>query len=406
MLLNFLCMFCCLHTVIQSNKELIPFEPVQYIKSQISQVNESSVWGQLNEADTAQAGELSSLIKIQLEKLMEDSGTNVVLAKGERIICKQLSSEIKMDTPVVFPYTNVLSFLSMSLTILLENFQSRLINEPLSEVLKGKDLADPILDGHEHRNFLNLLNAPYTVDKEEVPMESSKIFEDLHINGKLASYFINSVLGNSAGEAWVDALMAFGIEKKDINVEIEPYLSLNNILQYALAVIHDFHMMDKATKSMTLEDQWYLFGWWINCPVTSNECMLPGLPRDLIFSLDPALRIYISPSFEIVLIVSDTRSHLKSVNELFTHDKKIWLKVSSALQNISNEKLNYTGADSRTLYTSNDFIYASWPVLVFIFWVMSSHIWVYWMFYCCWFTATCVSKRTHILRPKTALVTN
>ena len=72
--------------------------------------------------------------------------------------------------------------------------------------------------------------------------------------------------------------------------------------------------------------------------------------------------------------MSDTRSHLKSVNELFTHDKKIWLKVSSALQNISNEKLNYTGADSRTLYTSNDFIYASWPVLVFIFWVMSSHI--------------------------------
>ena len=383
---------------LQSNRELIPFEPIQYIKSQCS-MNRSSVWDQFLEATPQKIAEISSKIKVHLHTL-QGSETNVIFARGERIINKILSSKSVADTVRKVPYANLIPLFSISMTIVLEGFQSKLITRPIGEIFKEKDLLNHAIQ--EYTSF-SLLEVLCMLSSQYSETDSDIQLEDLNNNGKAIFFFVDSILGNSAKEAWMDALMAFNIEDF-FGDTLQLKLSLHDLLQFVLTVIHDFQMMDEVGDfSLPLQNQHYLFGWWLNCP-NKKDCLFSHLPHDLIFSVSSSLRIYISPTLELSLLVSDFNSNMKSFNDVLKADMIIWDKVYSVLHEEETEEVEdgITSASSSTLEnktTTQEIIHQAWPIIVFVFWVVSSHVWVYWMFHCCWLVAISVSKRTHIFRP-------
>lgn len=416
MFMNLVLMVCLFEVaVLQSNRELTRFEPLQYIKLQILSVNESTIWSQLLEASPQQIGEISSLVKEKLHGVFQGSETNYILAKGDRVISKRLSKDTNIDGMRKVPYANLISLLSVSMTIVLEGFQSNLINKPIGEILKGDDLSNPVIKGYELLSLLEIMSMVTSSHKEEETMDSEIIIENLNKNGEVALSFVNSVLGGAKKEAWMDALMAFTIENY-VEDSGQMKLSLNNIFQFALTVIHDFRVMEQAAiMDLPLQDHRYLLGWWLNCP-RSGDCIFPDLPQDLIFSVSSTLRIYICPSFELFLIISDAKSEVKSLKDLVTVDRNIWKQISSAVyQDIADtttvpnsEAAGISDGESEPASVSANagelayYIHLGWPVFGFLFWVSSSYIWVYWMFHFCWYISTFVSKRTHIPRPQTS----
>lgn len=391
--------------LLQTSRELIPFEPVQYLQLKSLSVNKSSVWNQILEASPQQIAEVSSLIKKNLHSTLKGTETNIIFAKGERIISKKLSSKTIFNAASKVPYANLVPFLSVSMTILLEGFQSKLIERPIGEILKGEDLLNPMIEGYKSKSLLEIL-CMVALDYSGAPMLDSKLKIDyLNKHGEVALFFVNSILGNSANEAWMDALMAFNIENYQTD-STQLKLSLRDIFQYVLTVMHDFHVMQEATEiELPLQDPRYLFGWWLNC-ATNGVCVFPELPNDLIYSVSSSLRIYISPTFELFLIISDAKSDLTTLKDVIDADKKIWKQIYSVLDEDATLEESTTAsvsvaADNTDLLVVG-FIHRAWPIFVFIFWVVSSHIWVYWMLHCCWFVATAMSKRTHVSRPQVA----
>ena len=393
----------------QSDRELIPFEPIQYVKAHTSVMREQSVWSLFNEGDPQQIGAVSSLLRSKIWNLLQNRKTDVVFSRGERIIFEQVSS---MEDVIELPYANSLSLLGISMTILLENFQSTVINEPIGEILKGKDLENSIIIEHKSQSLIEILSriSNNNLDSTAV-LNSDSLFENLSRYGEVALYFFHSILESSANEAWMDALMAFGIDKFSMDSG-HLWLTVHDVFQYSLTVMHDINTMSVAPNmDIPLQDQRYLFGWWVNCPSTLDHCLFPKLPKDLIFSLSPSLRIYISATFDLILIVSERNSGIETIKDVIESDWVIWNEiylVLSAESNLTMVTDRETFGDVEKLQDNQtdllaDVVHYVWPIMVFIFWVVSSHIWVYWMFHCCWFMATRVSKRTHVLRPRTAI---
>lgn len=385
-----------------ANGDLIPFEPVQYIKSHVMPVNSSSVWSLLQEASPQEVGEISRSLKTKFNDLLHGSGTNVVFAKGDRVIRKFLSSKSAMDQKNKLPYANVIAVVSTSMTILLESFQHEVVSEPIGKVLKGEDLSAPIAKAYKSHSFLDILNLLSTGNSDT---SLPALMKDLERSGMVAMHFLDAILGSTAKEAWMDALLAYNIENY-VKDDDQLVVSLHNIFQYLLTVNHDFRILHKSTKLYAdLQEERYMFGWWLNCPRTTDSCMFPDLPDDLIFSVSGTLRMYVSPSFDLSLIVSDPHSQA-TFDDIIRFDGNIWKQIYSVLNpNVDSSSVSEGEAPSPATNSTDkltELVYQVWPVLLFMFWVVSSHVWVYWMFHCCWLVATKISKRTHIQRPKLA----
>ena len=451
-----------------SDRELLPYEPIQYIKTVSPSVSGDSVWREFVELSAQEAGQLTADMKAKLKTHLAKSGTSVVFAKGERVLTQRRSSKLKWDSAVELPFSNTLSLLSVVLPILLEGYKHSVIADPIGDVLKGKDLESPLVKGHESKSFLDFLNKLPKSGSSSLDLSSSALLSELNTNGKLAIYFANTVLGQSAKEAWLDALLAIGMEEMKFSKDGRLEMSLNALLQYALTVLHDFRIQGGVTKSETMspDNDHFLFGWWQNCPKSKSQvskCLLPGLPEDAIFSLSPSVRIYVSPSLELLMIILgpnaspmtasgqySAKRELKSINDILQEDGAIWEQISSVIsgdesdldtnsdsENGGNDGFSQSDANkqerekkdeqkvkesdtkqSRSEEASSGdqppvedpadqselakWIHWLWPMVVFVFWVTISHVWVYWMLYCGWFILTRISKRAHIPRPKTA----
>lgn len=90
-----------------------------------------------------------------------------------------------------------------------------------------------------------------------------------------------------------------------------------------------------------------------------------------------------------------------TIADILHEDRHIWDKIYSVIdptpQN-TEPKLEGT-KDAQKAWTWTSWL---WPILVFLFFILSSHIWVYWMFHAFWYVVGFFVKRTHIPRPKTA----
>ena len=298
------------------------------------------------------------------------------------------------------------------------------------------------------------MNKLPTPGDSSLDLDSITLLKELDNNGQLARYFANTVLGEMSKEAWSDALLAIGMEEVQFSEEGRLIMNLQALLQYILTVMHDVNLLGRVPKSEIIppDGGHFLFGWWHNCPRSSSGCLLPDLPEDMIFSLSQNVRIYISPSLELSLIVTsadaspDTakgeftaKKVMKTIGEILRADGLIWAELESVVSGEGSSQSSRVGdgASKRQQEEEKDdrkkeksetstaefskaseqgrvedpdrtdsqlaaWIHWGWPVTIFFFWVTISHVWVYWVFHCAWFILTRLSNRAHVPRPKTA----
>ena len=406
--LVFLCALRC--ALLQTDCKGTKFEPIQFIKAQVPDVDHSSIWTAFREFDAKQAGTMTSLLMKGLRKYQtENPQTSIILSKGQRVINKRLSPGTLWTTPYQFPYSNSLALLSIGMEILLEGYNPDTIHGPMGEALEGKEKENSLFDGYKEKSLFNVLTNLTTTLDEDV-LKNSDLLDELNDNGKVVLSFVNSVLGKTKSEAWTDALFALGIEKFSIIDSGQLKISLEHVFHYALSVIQE--LRSKATcspDSLPYVDQRFLFGWWINCPRDLDVCMFPELPADLVLSVSPSLRLYICPSLELSMIVYNSKTtQTKSLSDVVHADKGIWTKIRASLEVSVHQsdpiEKPVIAAESENLVIR--LVIMFYPFFSFVFWVGATHVCVYWGFHIIWFVIKLTSKNIHESRPKTAVKTD
>lgn len=394
--------------------DLLPYEPLQMLKTHLDKQasNKESPWNKFEDAGSQELKNMKSIMRKNLRAyLSKVKGVSVMFLRGEDVMVEKLAHGMQKNTSITIPYANLMSLIGITLPILLENYKASVLTDPIGQVLKGADRNNPVVKGHELLSCLDLLNKlPKTGDPSDV-LQHSQLMQALNSHGKLLYYVANTVLGKSVKEAWFDALLSAGMEETKLD-QGELITSLNDLVQYVFTLQHSFEMGPAApqSKAYSPDNGRYLFSWWFNCPVgdVSGDCLLPTIPSDTIFNLSPGLRIYISPYRRLSLIItnSSSASHAKqplTVANILHEDRLIWNQFYSVIDPTSQAAPSTQETPvSQEGWTWSGILYWSWPVLVFLFFILSSHVWVYWMFHGIWYVVGFFVKRTHIPRPKTA----
>lgn len=433
MVLKTVVFLCALTSaLLQLDHEGTILDPIQSIKLQIPTLAHSSFWNVLREVDAKQAGVMTSLLKKGLHKYRaENPQTSILVSKGERVISKDLSPDVKLDTLFELPYSNYLSLLSVSLAILMENQKPSTIHGPMGKALAGKDLQNPIFNAHKKKTLYDVLSdLPTPYDAESIM--NLDTLDNLNNSGEVLLFYVNSILGDTMSEAWMDALFALGIETFSVTAAGQLKISLYHVLHYALSVIHELQSENAFSVDVLPNvDQPFLLGWWINCPRKLNVCLFPGLPEDLVLSASPSLRIYISPSLEFSMIVfNNNTTGIKSLRDIANTDEAIWTEIRGSLENAGGSSDRFSmpaSAESDKPATAKSDLPASaesdkptvesdglvivliklfYPFIFFMFWLMAVHGLVYWTLHFCWFVTMHIAMRTHVPRPKTAAKVN
>ena len=258
-----------------------------------------------------------SVAKENLKKVLADSETSVVLMKGEHLLVQHRAKGVELNSSIETPPANVLSIVSIALPILLEGFDDQVIKDPISEVLEEDNTS----------SFVDILT------KLSGSVDDSNTLSKLTSNGLVSLRFLNKILGDNAREAWMDAYMALGVASS-FPTDLKLMTSFTDLHQISYSIAHDLVTLSKAKDSekFPLDDGKYLFGWWFNCPKdSSSRCLIPSAPADTMFSLSPELRLYVTPSLELTLIILGPGANsisrdksLESIADIIVEDTKIW----------------------------------------------------------------------------------
>ncbi len=303
---------------IQFVDAVLPYEPVQYLSAHLHSPSASPLGDFLKEASAQDAASWMSVAKDNLKKLLADSETSVVLMKGEHILVQHRAKGVELNSSIETPPANVLSIVSIVLPILLEGFDDQVIKDPISKVLKENNPS----------SFVDILT------KLSGSVDEANTLSKLTSNGLVSLRFLSKILGDNARDAWMDAYMALGVASAAPTDKKLMKLTFEDLKQISYSIAHDLVTLSKAkdSKKFPLDDDKYLFGWWFNCPKDSHSnCLIPSAPADTIFSLSPELRLYITPSLELTLIIlgpgANSTSRDKSVEsiaDIIVEDTEIW----------------------------------------------------------------------------------
>ena len=401
------CLVLLVSFVVHTNSDLLPYEPLEMLKTYLPKQTESP-WSKLKNAGSRELKNWTSVMKKNVRThLSKAKDVTVMFLKGEEILIEKLAHQTKKNSSITIPYANVMSIIGITLPILLENYKSSVLTDPIGKILKGPDRQNPVVSGHEKWSCLDLLNKlPETDDSSNI-LQDPQLMQALNSRGKLLLYVTNTVLGNSAREAWLDALLSVGMEEARIDNKGALVTSLNDLTQYIFTILHGFDVGPTAPKleAYSPDTGRYLFSWWFNCPVggEKGDCLFPRIPPDTVLNLSPGLRIYVSPHLRLSLIITNRSSGSQAkqpmtIADILREDGHIWNQIYSVIdptpQNVEEEI-----KDTQKTWTWKGWL---WPILVFLFFILSSHVWVYWIFHAFWYVVGFFVKRTHIPRPKTA----
>ena len=385
-------------TICLATGQVLPYDPLDHLQAHLETVGtdpEASPWKQFVVENTSQK---AKTIQASFSAKGNSGAPSVLLFHEDKCLLSSLAG-LEWNSSVTVPGAVVLAVASATLPILLEGYKAATFSDPIKGVLKDGDLFDPVFKGYETASLKSLLTT--------LPADSSTELEGLGTRGRVAVQFTKSLLGPQAStEAWRDALMSVGVEDFSFDDRQGLVTTLKHVSNFGVAMIH---LMRNAQGSrvnekerLPLSRHRYVFGWWLNCaqqPDSEVECLLPHLPRDTIFSVSPTLRVYVSPSLSLAMVVLNSAQgesqQRTSVVEVLEQDKDIWQHLYGTLVppgeggGLSEEK-------EATWWTM------MWSLLWFLVFTLSSHLWVYWIMHLLWYCFAAVSRHAHIPRPKTA----
>ena len=170
-----------------------------------------------------------------------------------------------MNTSIILPRATVLSLIGITLPILLEDYKKDVLTEPIGNILRGDDVENSLVKGHESLSLFDLLTKLPKTDSSI--LQDPALFRALFKRGNLALYYVNAVLGPGLREAWVDATFSVGMEMTRLNKAATTLTgSFEELQQYLLMLDHELSVVDEVSKSKLypLDGKRFLFHWWLN----------------------------------------------------------------------------------------------------------------------------------------------
>lgn len=380
--------------------QVLPHDPLDHLQAHLATVDteKTSPWKEFVVENTSQK---VKAMQASFPNKAASGAASVLFFHEDKCLVRSLASGLEWNSTVTVPSAVVLAIASATLPILLEGYEAATFNDPIKTVLADKDY-----DNHAFKEYLSAsLRSLLTALPAESNMEDTSQLDGLGARGKVVVQFSEALQGRQgSAEAWRDALMSVGMEDSSFNDQRGLVTTLKHVTNFGVAMTHLLQNAQGArmhsTERLPLAHNRYLFGWWLNCARDQQEgeveCLLPILPRDTIFSVSPTLRVYVSPSLSLSLLVlnSQDESRRASVMEILEQDRNIWQHLYSTL---------VPSGEDRVLNEAKDnWLAMMWSLLWFLFFILSSHLWVYWLFHIAWYCLTAISKRAHIPRPKTA----
>ena len=386
----------------------------------------------------------------QLEKLTNEIRKHMSHLLNFRVILLSLDNNLILDhfpegtsenTTITIPYSNIIAFISTSLTILMEGYEPNILIQPLQELLKDKDIILP--KHYKTSTLMDLLT--------KIPHQSRNtkgFLDEYNLHGRVLWLVVNAILGGSVTDAWRDAFMLLQLdnavftEKKDIVVPILDLYRFTELVEADLNSMPTIPLMDIPYD----HSENYAFGWWLNCD-HNGACLQDVVPSDTIVSFSPTMRVYLFHSLKMAAVLVNTISggpNTNTFDEIMFADNEIWRQLliitNPAYHNEYQKKRKQEHEqparpegeerDNQETEEEQEFIvlkpiyyvidliaycfnvYVGFTssqhiiirVFMWILFLVVGHYVVYTGFHLIWKVLTILSRRTHPPRPKTGKV--
>ena len=402
-----LLLFSVLLPYVIASRLLLEHEPTEHLKthllSAVGSNENGGPWKDFVSAREKETTKLVSAMRKNIQTHLKGKEVSVLFSKEGKTLFKSLSPGVMLNTSIILPRATVLSLIGITLPILLEDYKKDVLTEPIGNILRGDDVENSLVKGHESLSLFDLLTKLPKTDSSI--LQDPALFRALFKRGNLALYYVNAVLGPGLREAWVDATFSVGMEMTRLNKAATTLTgSFEELQQYLLMLDHELSVVDEVSKSKLypLDGERFLFHWWLNCPKDST-CLFPRLPRDTIINFSPDLQLYILPSSDLSLIVLGGTKQPPTLESIIQRDKLIWNQIYSVLDpTAADDEAPIQEEGREESSTLANLIYKGWPILVFVFFIVTANVWVYWLIRVVRYLATFISNKAHVPRPKTA----
>lgn len=334
---------CCL-SGLTCAQSVMDHEPVEHLKAHLPKSGDKlsghlEAFLQLPQPEmsrkTAQMGK-------NLKKVLKgEAHVSAFLIKGADVLAQRAASGVKFNSTFLLPYGNLLSVLSTTLPILLENYKRELLHKKMGDVLKGKHRENSDVKDYLSLSLHDLVTKlPQKEGGDSVDLKDPGLLSELNRRGKAAVYYVNTVLEDVAEDAWKDALISVAMDQSAFSSNGQMITHFMDLGMYAEALSNDLVNFFEVSKSdlYPLDGGHFLFGWWINCPRGSSgskesRCLAPFLPSDSVAVLNPAIRIYSIPRLTLHLIVGNTgnTASTHTMTDVLQQDKLIWKAIYSVV---------------------------------------------------------------------------
>lgn len=445
-------------------------EPVEHLKAHLPKTGDEKS-GKLERFLRLPQHEMTRKTA-QIEKnlrnvLKKETHVSAFLLEQTTVLAERAASGIRFNSTFLLPYGILLPILSTTQPILLEGYKSELILNTMDSVLKKPHRDHPDVKNYLALNLHDLVTKlPHKSGVDD--LDNPALLSDLNKRGKAALYYVNTVLEAVAEDAWRDALISVAMDDSAFGDNGQMLSHFKDLGMYADTLANDLINFYEVSKSdaYQLDAGHYLYGWWFNCPRSSNKnsaCLAPFLPSDCVAILNPAIRIYSIPRLRLHLIVGNTgNTGTHTLKEVLHQDRLIWNAVYSVVDPASVEKVQRdTPSNDKSDAKKTDTmappedevigestlqskskngkttspksssapntreedvvveeiadrktegeksllvraIHMGWPVTVFLFYTVFSHVWVYWVIHLLWLVCSSLFSGVYLPRPKTA----
>jgi hypothetical protein len=307
-----------------SSERVIPHEPISIVKSLLVTPTERELgyWSPLVRSISVKRDKLISEINKHASHLVEFS--SFALSVEDEVLIAIFPPDMRWNTSYNIPTSNLITFMSSSLSILMDGFKPGVLVKPLQELSQQTKTSIP--DKFNYHTLFQLLGKI----PEVPPLNDKGFIKEYNIQSHVTFEIINGLLGESWSEAWRDAFISLQLDnakfsgKKHITASFDDLQKFSEVVQLDIKTTSDVPPPDMYDHS-----DHYAYGWWINQDQQGSK-LFEALPGDAMLSFSSSIRIYIIPSLKLSAVLASTPVtswSTRSFEEFLFLDNQLWTQI-------------------------------------------------------------------------------
>ena len=330
----------------------IEHEPVEHLKAHLPKRGDD-ISGKLElflQAPPEELKRKTAKMNENLRKVLNDEAhVSAFLVKGSTVLSQRAAEGIQFNSTFLLPHAVLLPILSTTLPILLEGYKPELLTNPMGDVLRGKHREHSSVK--DYLSFsLHDLTTKLPQSGNSVHLDSPTLLPELNRRGKAAFFYLTTVLGTVAEDAWRDALISVAMDYSVFSDKGQMLTHLKDVARYAEALGSDMVNFFEVSKSdlHPVDGGHFLYGWWFNCPrgggkASSKEdrCLAPFLPSNAMAVLHNVIRMYTVPRLNLHLLIANSDKSSGAPHTLvdvLAQDRLIWDALYSVVDPSTEQK--------------------------------------------------------------------